>query len=79
MGSIVDQYTGLPTAFPNPGNYVRRKHLFNVGATEVIGPNSYSLINCVLGRSLTDSILYAFAYQSDGVGLGGGRTGDVGV
>jgi hypothetical protein len=46
-GSIVDQYTGLPTAFYNPGlgltNSVYRQHVFNVGLLDTIGPNSYSL------------------------------------
>ena len=46
-GAIVDQFSGLPTAFYSPGlgltNNVYRQHLFNVGLTEAIGPNSYSL------------------------------------
>jgi hypothetical protein len=46
-GGIVDQFTGLPTAFYSPGlgltNSVYRQHLFNVGVTDAIGPNSYSL------------------------------------
>jgi len=46
-GSIVDQFSGLPTAFYNPGlgltNNVYRQHLYNVGFTDTIGANSYSL------------------------------------
>jgi hypothetical protein len=46
-GAIVDQFSGLPTAFYSPGlgltNNVYRQHLFNVGLSEAIGANSYSL------------------------------------
>jgi uncharacterized protein (PEP-CTERM system associated) len=46
-GSIVDEYSGLPTAFYNPGlgltNNVYRQHLLNVGVTEAIGLNHYSV------------------------------------
>jgi uncharacterized protein (PEP-CTERM system associated) len=46
-GSLVDQTTGLPTTFYNPGvglnNTVYRQHLYNFGLTEQIGRNSYSL------------------------------------
>src|SRR6202008_2954013 len=46
-GAIVDQYSGLPTAFYNPGlgltNNVYRQHLLNVGVTEAIGLNHYSV------------------------------------
>lgn len=46
-GSIVDQYTNLPTAFYNPGlgftNGVYRQHLFNLGVNDAIGINNYSL------------------------------------
>jgi len=46
-GGIVDQYTGLPTAFYNPGvglsNNVYRQHLFNAGLSDVLPPNYYSL------------------------------------
>ncbi len=46
-GSIVDQYSGLPTAFYNPGlgltNSVYRQHLYNVGANDQIGRNTYSI------------------------------------
>ncbi|HYZ40544.1 MAG TPA: hypothetical protein VE687_07955, partial [Stellaceae bacterium] len=46
-GGIVDQYTGLPTAFYNPGigltNNVYRQHIYNAGLTDTIPPNSYSL------------------------------------
>ncbi len=46
-GAIVDQYSGLPTAFYNPGlgftNNVYRQHLLNFGISDSIGPNRYSL------------------------------------
>jgi uncharacterized protein (PEP-CTERM system associated) len=46
-GSIVDPYTGLPTAFYNPGlgltNNVYRQHLYNFGVTDQIRLNSYSI------------------------------------
>lgn len=46
-GAIVDQFSGLPSAFSNPGlglsNSVFRQHLFNVGISDAIGPNGYSL------------------------------------
>jgi hypothetical protein len=46
-GSIVDQYSGLPTAFYSPGlgltNGVYKQHLFNGQISDAIGPNSYSL------------------------------------
>ena len=46
-GSIVDQYSGLPTAFYSPGlgltNGVYKQHLFNGKITDSIGPNRYSL------------------------------------
>jgi hypothetical protein len=46
-GGIVDQYSGLPTAFYSPGigltNSVYKQHLLNMGITETIGPNHYSI------------------------------------
>jgi hypothetical protein len=46
-GGIVNQTTGLPTAFFNPGlgltNNVYRQHLYNAGLTDAIPPNFYSL------------------------------------
>ena len=46
-GSIVDQYSGSPTAFYSPGlgltNGVYKQHLFNGQITDSIGPNRYSL------------------------------------
>jgi hypothetical protein len=46
-GAIVDQYSGLPTAFYSPGigltNSVYRQHLLNMGITETIGPNHYAV------------------------------------
>lgn len=46
-GAIVDQYSGLPTAFYNPGlgltNNVYRQHVYNVGLNDQIGLNGYSI------------------------------------
>ena len=46
-GAIVDEYSGLPTAFYNPGlgltNNVYRQHLLNFGLTETIGRDRYTL------------------------------------
>jgi hypothetical protein len=46
-GAIVDQFTGLPTTFYNPGvgltNNVYRQHTYNVGASDQIGRNTYSI------------------------------------
>src|SRR4029077_16560248 len=46
-GAIVDEYSGLPTAFYSPGigltNSVYKQHLLNMGITETIGPNHYSV------------------------------------
>jgi hypothetical protein len=46
-GAIVDEYTGLPAAFYSPGigltNGVYKQHLLNMGVTEAIGPNHYSV------------------------------------
>ena len=46
-GAIVDEYSGLPTAFYSPGlgltNNVYKEHLLSVGISELIGPNRYSL------------------------------------
>ena len=46
-GSIVDQYSGLATAFYSPGlgltNGVYKQHLFNGQISDTIGPNRYSL------------------------------------
>jgi hypothetical protein len=46
-GAIVNQTTGLPTAFYSPGlgltNNVYRQHIYQAGLTESIPPNAYSL------------------------------------
>ena len=46
-GAIVDEYSGLPAAFYSPGiglsNNVYKQHLLNMGLTEAIGANHYSL------------------------------------
>ena len=60
-GSIVDQYTGLPTAFYSPGlgltNNVYRQHLLNFGSTEAIERNRYSLYGSVSNyQSLTPPV-----------------------
>jgi uncharacterized protein (PEP-CTERM system associated) len=60
-GSIVDQYSGLPTAFYNPGlgltNNVYREHVFSGQITDTIGPNSYSIYGYYISQaSLTPPI-----------------------
>jgi hypothetical protein len=57
-GSIVDEYSGLPTAFYSPGlgltNNVYKQHLFNAGISETIGLNHLSLYaNYANQQSLT--------------------------
>jgi uncharacterized protein (PEP-CTERM system associated) len=46
-GSIVDEYSALPTTFYSPGlgltNNVYRQHLLSLGVTETIGRDHYSL------------------------------------
>jgi len=46
-GGVVNQTTGLPTAFYLPGvglsNNVYRQHVYQAGLSEVIPPNAYSL------------------------------------
>ncbi|MBV8507551.1 MAG: hypothetical protein JOZ11_17315, partial [Alphaproteobacteria bacterium] len=46
-GGIINQSTGLPTTFYNPGlgisNNVYRQHLFNAGLSDALPPNYYSL------------------------------------
>ena len=46
-GSIVDEYSNLPTAFYNPGlgltNNVYKQQIANAGISETIGPNRFSL------------------------------------
>ena len=61
FGAIVDQYSGLPTAFYNPGlgltNNVYREHLFNVGITDTVGYNQYSLYGYYVNQqSLTPPV-----------------------
>jgi hypothetical protein len=45
FGAIVDQYSGLPTAFYSPGlgltNNVYRQHLATIALSDIIGPNRY--------------------------------------
>jgi hypothetical protein len=60
-GSIVAQFSGLPTAFYEPGlgltNNVYRQHLYDVGLTDTIAPNSYSLFGFYSQRqSLTPPV-----------------------
>jgi hypothetical protein len=57
-GSVVNQYTGLPTTFYNPGvgfnNNVYREHLYNFGLTEQLGRSTYSLFTYYINsQSLT--------------------------
>jgi hypothetical protein len=46
-GAIVDEYSGLPTAFYSPGlgltNNVYKQHLLSVGVSETIGANRYAV------------------------------------
>jgi len=72
-GSIVDQYSGLPTAFYNPGlgltNNVYRQHLLNFGVTESIGRDRYSLYGTAANQqSLTPPI--TAPTKSYGINLG---------
>jgi hypothetical protein len=60
-GAIVNQVSGLPTTFYNPGtglnNNVYRQHLYNFGLTEAINPNAYSLFAYYINsQSLTPPI-----------------------
>ncbi len=60
-GAIVNEYSGLPSAFYSPGlgltNNVYKQHLLNVGVTEAIGPNHYSLYGSASNyQSLTPPI-----------------------
>lgn len=60
-GSIVDAYSGLPTAFYSPGlgltNNVYRQHLLNFGVTEAIAPNHYSVYGYLANQqSLTPPV-----------------------
>jgi hypothetical protein len=60
-GGIVDEFSGLPTAFYNPGlgltNNVYKEHLFNAGIGETIGLNRLSLYaNYANQQSLTPPI-----------------------
>jgi len=76
-GSIVDQFSGLPTAFYNPGlgltNNVYRQHLYNIGLTDAIGPNSYSLYGFYSNQQSltppitppTKSLGVSFSYNRD--------------
>jgi hypothetical protein len=149
-GAIVNQYSGLPTAFYSPGlgltNNVYRQHLFNAGLADTIGPNRYSLygfytnqqslttlrslptktlglnltwgrdirpdlnsnasigysnsanvmtltagptipstssytayftLNYLIGFNLTGSVQYSLSYQTNGIGVVGGRNNDI--
>ena len=78
-GAIVDQYSGLPTAFYSPGlgltNNVYRQHLFNVGVTDVIGSNSYSLFGFYYNQqSLTPQNNTA---PTKGIGINFGYSRDI--
>jgi hypothetical protein len=76
-GSIVDEYSGLPTAFYNPGlgltNGVYRQHLLNFGVTETIGRDHYSLYGSYSNyQSLTPGTT-SVPTKSVGVNLSWGR------
>lgn len=74
-GAVVDQYSGLPTAFYNPGlglnNNVYRQHLYNVGVNDQIGLNTYSLYGYFINQQTltppitpaTDSVGGSFTWN----------------
>ena len=73
FGSIVDEYSGLPSAFYSPGlgltNNVYRQHLLNFGVTETIGRDRYSLFGTASNQqSLTPPI--TAPTKSYGINLG---------
>jgi hypothetical protein len=75
-GSIVDSYTGLPTAFYTPGlgltNNVYRQHLLNFGVTDTIQRDHYSLYGTYSNyQSLTPPI--TAPTKSYGLNLGWSR------
>src|SRR5437899_5224907 len=75
-GAIVNQYSGLPTAFYSPGlgltNNVYRQHLFNAALTDAIGLNRYTLYGFYANQqSLTTPV--STPTKSVGVSLAWGR------
>ncbi|MBV8131633.1 MAG: hypothetical protein JO282_03850 [Alphaproteobacteria bacterium] len=75
-GSIVDEYSGLPTAFYTPGlglsNNVYRQHLLNFGVTETIERDHYTLYGTASNyQSLTPPI--TAPTKSVGVNFSWGR------
>jgi hypothetical protein len=73
FGSIVDEYSGLPTAFYSPGlgltNNVYKQHLLNFGVTETIGRDRYTLFGTASNQqSLTPPI--TAPTKSYGINLG---------
>jgi uncharacterized protein (PEP-CTERM system associated) len=75
-GAIVNQFSGLPTAFYSPGlglsNNVYRQHLFNAGVSDTIGINTYSLYGFYYEQqSLTPPI--TAPTKSLGINFGYGR------
>jgi hypothetical protein len=73
FGSIVDEYSGLPTAFYSPGlgltNNVYKQHLLNFGISETIARDRYSLFGTVSNQqSLTPPI--TAPTKSYGINLG---------
>jgi hypothetical protein len=75
-GSIVNQSSGLPTTFYNPGvglnNTVYRQHLYNFGLTEQIPPNTYSLFTYYISsQALTPPVTQPT--DSAGANLSWGR------
>jgi uncharacterized protein (PEP-CTERM system associated) len=76
LGSIVDSYTGLPTAFYSPGlgltNNVYKQHLLTFGVTETIGRDHYSLFGVASNQqSLTPPV--TAPTKSYGLNLGWSR------
>src|SRR5271166_4961082 len=62
FGSIVDEYSGLPVTFYSSGlgitNNPYRQHLLNLGVTDAIGLNNYSLYGYFANQqSLAPTIL----------------------
>jgi hypothetical protein len=62
FGSIVDEYSGLPVTFYSPGvgltNNPYRQHVLNLGVSDAIGVNNYSLYGYYANQQLlTPTIL----------------------
>ncbi len=77
-GAIVNQYSGLPISFYNPGlglsNNVYRQHLFNVGVTDAIGANGYSVYGYYSDQQ---SLTAPITAPTKSVGINFGYTRDI--